>query len=259
MLSIDQYAHTNKLAAINANQKIFLSIGALLSVWLTRNLAVTIWTLVLMSFLIVYIARIPLRYYLLLLLAPASFCLLGVLSIVISFTTSSTIPSEVIWYSSILNIKLFIVYSDLLQAVQLFYTAFGTVTCLYFCILTTPMYEINHLLKKMYIPDIIIELMALTYHFIFLFLDCMYKIYTAQQTRLGYQTLKSSFHSLALLIVALIREIFNRNEWMILAMKARNIESFLIPTAFYKKKLTSTKLTWMIITYFSMTLILWLL
>lgn len=259
MLSIDQYAHTNKLATINANQKIFLSFSALLCVWLTRNLAVTLWTFVLMSILIVYIAQIPFRYYLLLLAAPASFCLLGVFSIIVSFTTSPILPGEILWYTSIFNINLFILYSDLLQAAQLFYTAFGTVTCLYFCILTTPLYEINHLLKKLRVPDIIIELMTLTYHFIFIFLDCMNKIYTAQQTRLGYQTVKSSFFSLSLLIVALVREIFNRNEMMILAMKARNIDSFLIPTSFYKKKLPSTTLNWIIASYFSIAWILWLL
>ncbi|MFJ8235675.1 cobalt ECF transporter T component CbiQ [Ureibacillus sp. NPDC094379] len=259
MLSIDQYAHINKLATINANQKIYLSIGALLFVWLTRNLAVTIWTFVLMSFLIVYIARIPLRFYLMLLLAPASFCLLGVLSIALSFTTSSTLPSEVVLEATIFKLTIFIIERDLNRAIELFYTAFGTVTCLYSCILTTPMYEINHLLKKLKVPDIIIELMTLTYHFIFLFLDCMVKIYTAQQTRLGHQTFRNRYHSLSLLIAALFREIFYRHDQLVLAMKARNIDSFLIPTNFYKKKSTSKKLTWITVTYFSINLVLWLL
>ncbi|RHW39466.1 cobalt ECF transporter T component CbiQ [Lysinibacillus yapensis] len=256
MLSIDQYAHINKLASINANQKIVLSIGALLCVWLTRDFAVALWTFLLMSFLIVCIARIPFRYYLLLLLAPASFCLLGVLAVAISFTLASTLPSEAIWVTSIFQIKIFILSSNLLRAFQLFYTAFGMVACLYFCILTTPMYEINHFLKKLRIPDVIVELMTLTYHFIFIFLDCMQKIYIAQKTRLGYQTAKSSFLALSFLIAALAREIFKRNGQMILAMKARNIDSFLIPQVFYKKKAACKKLRWVMAMYTTITLLL---
>lgn len=258
MLSIDQYAHTNKLAEINANQKIIFSICALLCVWLTRNFSVSLWTFFFMSFQIVYKARIPLRYYLLLLFAPAGFCLLGVLSIVVSFTTVSTLPDGVVWSGSIYHIKVFIVYSSIIQALELIYNVFGTIACLYFCMLTTPMHEISHLLRRLHVPEILIELMTLTYHFIFIFLDCMQKIYTAQRNRLGYQSLKSSFVSTSLLMVALVREVFHRNDQMILAMKARNIETFLIPYAFYKKKAVSTKLLWITGTYFIVTLVLWI-
>lgn len=111
------------------------------------------------------------------------------------------------------------------------------------------MYEISPVLARLKVPTIIIELMELMYRFIFLFLQTITQLYTAQHARLGYRTYRSSFQSLSLLISALFRSIFVRYQALSYAMAARNIEQFIIPQAFSPTKYWDFKLTLIAVVY----------
>lgn len=259
MIAIDQYAFQNRLAPLPASQKSLLAITALFIVTVVRDVTVACWTMGVMSFLTVGIAKIPVRFYIKLLLAPLSFSLAGVLAILLSFSTASSLSLDTVWQVSVGKWHVFILISDLQRAGTILSITMGAVTSLYFLVLTTPVYELSQLLQKWRVPTIIIELMELMYRFIFLFLSSAKQLYTAEQARLGYHSLAASFRSLGLLIVSLFQSLFVRNEQLTLAMHARNIECFIVPEALCEEKKWNKQLTWILILYVcSVAVILWL-
>lgn len=232
MLNIDFIASHNALLKIAASQKMTFSLITLILVTLLRNNSFSIWTLLFMSGIIIFYAKIPLKTYITLLLAPIGFVLAGMIAIVISITFTQPIPASALWHSSLFTMQFFILPSDILRAITIFCTAVSATSCLYFLVLTTPMFEISPVLARLKVPTIVIELMELMYSFIFLFLQTVMQLYTAQHARLGYRSYKKSFQSLGLLISALFRTIFFRYQAMSHAMAARNIEQFILPQHF---------------------------
>ncbi|TSI06698.1 cobalt ECF transporter T component CbiQ [Lysinibacillus sp. BW-2-10] len=236
MLNIDYIAHHNGLQKVAAGQKLLLSIGALLIVTVSRNNSVALWTLLVMSSVIVFYAKIPLKAYVTLMLAPLGFSLAGILTIVVSISFTNEVNTDMLWHLFTPFATLYILPSDVDRAINIFLVAFSASSCLYLLILTTPIYEISPILLKCKVPTIVIELIELMYRFIFVFLQTSMQLYTAQQARLGYKSYKMSFQSLVLLISVLFRSIFFHYEKMTLAMKSRNIEHFIIPDVYLLKK-----------------------
>lgn len=235
MLNIDYIAHHNSLHRVASSQKLLFSIGALLIVTISRNNVVALWTLLFMSSVIVFYAKIPWKVYGTLLLAPLGFSLAGIGTIIVSITFSGDVPINSFWHVSTSFVTIYILTTDVWRGLNVFLVAFSATSCLYFLILTTPIYEVSYLLQKCKIPTIIIELIELIYRFIFIFLQTAEQLYITQQARLGYKSFKMSFQSLVLLISALFRSIFFHYEQMTLAMKTRNIEQFIIPEVYLSK------------------------
>ena len=69
----------------------------------------------------------------------------------------------------------------ILFAVQIFCTAFGAVSCLYFLSLSTPMTDLIAVLERLHCPSLFIELMLLIYRFLFVLAELASSISTAQK------------------------------------------------------------------------------
>lgn len=218
MLLIDKYAYINGLKDVHSSEKIIFSIGSLLLLLALHNTYVTIWTFCLMSSMIIFFAKIPFKYFSKLLAIPLFFIITSAVTILFSFSKSI---EHVIWNSKIANYYIFISSYSLETALNLIITSIGSVSCLYFLILTTSIQEICVVLRKCKVPLLFIELFELTYRFIFIFLNSMQQIFIAQNARLGYHTVKSSFHSLGVLITSLFQDVFHRSNTLSLAMEAR--------------------------------------
>ena len=66
--------------------------------------------------------------------------------------------------------------------------ALGAASALNFLALTTPLIDIVGLLRKMRLPEAIIDIMVIMYRFIFVLLDTLDRMVMAQTSRLGFQT-----------------------------------------------------------------------
>ena len=97
----------------------------------------------------------------------------------------------------------------------------SSISCLYFLTLTTPVQAILQVLRKLKVPQLLIEITEITYRFIFVFLETALKIYQAQNSRLGYRTFKLWLHSLGLLISSLFITVFQRAKELTIAMDSR--------------------------------------
>ena len=240
MLLIDKYAYMNKLASVHPLEKMTLSLGLLILSLIMRDERISLITFIVMSAFIILSAKIPAKYYTKLLLLPGFFLLTSLVSILISIgPTTSTLPSN-IWSFSFHNWTIFVGSASIVTAQQLFFIVLGSTSCLYFLILTTSVQSICYVLRQWRLPTLFVELVELTYRFIFIFLDSMQKIHLAQQARLGYSSPMQWLRSVSMLISALFVEMFQRSRELNNAMEARGGE-----IVYWQENVTYSKKNWL--------------
>ncbi len=225
MLLIDKYAYLNKLAHVHPLEKMIFSLGLLLLSLILRDEQLSLITFFVMSAFIIFGAKIPLSYYVKLLLLPAFFLFTSLVSILISIAPSTHVLPPHICSFTFSNWTIFIGQASMTAAQQLFFIVLGSISCLYFLILTTSVQGICYVLRQWRFPVLLVELVELTYRFIFLFLASMQKIYLAQQARLGYYSPIQWLRSLSMLIAALFVEMFQRSRALNNAMQSRGGEA----------------------------------
>ncbi len=237
MLLIDKYAYLNKLAFVHPLEKMIFSLGLLLFTLIMRDERLSLITFFVMSAFIIWGAKIPLNYYAKLLLLPGFFLFTSLLSIIISIAPAAqTLPAHMGAFTY-MNWTIFIGRASIATAQQLFFIVLGSISCLYFLILTTSVQGICYVLRQWRLPTLLVELVELTYRFIFIFLESMQKIHLAQQARLGYHSPMQWLRSVSMLIAALFIEMFQRSRELNHAMQARGGETvYWHETGAYSKK-----------------------
>ncbi|MFJ7735666.1 cobalt ECF transporter T component CbiQ [Lysinibacillus sp. NPDC097287] len=237
MLLIDKYAYMNKLASVHPLEKMTFSLGLLLLSLFIRDEHISLITFIVMSAFIILAAKIPFTYYAKLLLLPGFFLLSSIVTILVSIAPSSSVlPSHILDFQ-LSTWTIFIGTSSVATAQELFFIVLGSISCLYFLILTTSVQSICYVLRQWRLPVLFVELVELTYRFIFIFLESMQKIHLAQQARLGYHSPMQWLRSASMLIAALFSEMFQRSRELNNAMQARGGEPvYWQETAAYSKK-----------------------
>ena len=218
MISIDKLSYISKLRKVNPMEKFIFAMVTLIICITLNNIIDSIIIVLLMSFIIVAIGKIPFINYVELMSLPLAFLIVGTVTIAINVVGNS---NDQIFGFSIFQIKLGCTYESSLIAARLFFKSLGSVSCLYFLTLTTPIFEVLSVLRKLKIPKLFVELMTLVYRFIFILLDTANTIYISQNSRLGYSTLKMGFNSLGQLIAVLFINSYKRSQNIYTAMESR--------------------------------------
>jgi len=218
MISIDKLAYISGLKRVNPMEKFtFAMVTMIICIWL-NNIIDSIVILLIMSTITIVKGKIPFKNYIKLMSLPLAFLIVGVLTIAINVVGRS---NDLIFSFSIFNIKLGCTYDSILTATKLAFKSIASVSCLYFLTLSTPVFEVLSVLRKLKVPKLFVELMGLIYRFIFLLLDTANMIYISQNSRLGYSTLKTSFSSLGKLITTLFISSYKRSQDIYNAMESR--------------------------------------
>ncbi|MGE7624107.1 cobalt ECF transporter T component CbiQ [Viridibacillus sp. NPDC096237] len=221
MILIDKYAYMNRWQHIHPIEKMAFTFFLMLFSLTVKDTLISLITFTVMSAFTILGAKIPFKYYIKLLLVPGFFLLTGMLTILILFTGNYNFIPTPLWTTRVFGLHIFITKHSLEMAIQLFYTVLGSISCLYFLTLTTPIHDILHVFRKLRVPTLLIELIEITYRFIFVFLETLLKIHQAQNSRLGYITIKQSLHSLGLLISSLLLQVFQRSKELTITMNSR--------------------------------------
>ncbi|UZD48969.1 cobalt ECF transporter T component CbiQ [Peribacillus frigoritolerans] len=224
MLLIDKYAYFNGLKDVHPLEKMVFALSLLLFSLTVRDMAVSLITFTVMSTLIIFAAKIPLSYYLKLLLLPGFFTLSGTITILFSFTSKFTSISNIWWSWKIGNWQIFISDDSFGTVANLITVVFCSISCLYFLTLTTPITVILSVLRKLKVPSLLVDLIELTYRFIFIFLDTALAIHQSQASRLGYGSFRKGIRSLGLLISSLFLGVLQRSGQLTMAMNARGYQ-----------------------------------
>lgn len=208
MILIDKLAYSSAIRHKSPFLKSAFAVGTLLICVAARSFAISCIILVMMGCVTIFLSRTSPSHYIKLMIAPLAFLALGTVAIAVNLTD---VPMD------LLNIDIgskYIAVSwfSLLYAVRLITVSLASVSCLYFLILTTPMMDLLYVLKKLRCPSLIIEIMMLTYRYIFVLFDMASSIMTAQNCRLGNISAKSAINGMGnMLSVILIRAMQKAN------------------------------------------------
>ncbi|MBT2668589.1 cobalt ECF transporter T component CbiQ [Bacillus sp. ISL-4] len=224
MLLIDKYAYFNGLKDVHPLEKMVFALSLLLFSLTVRDMTVSLITFTVMSALIIFAAKIPFSYYLKLLLLPGFFILSGTITILFSFTSKFTSISNIWWSWKVGNWQIFISDDSVGTVINLITVVFGSISCLYFLTLTTPITVILSVMRKLKVPSLLVDLIELTYRFIFIFLETALAIHQSQASRLGYGSLRKGIRSLGLLISSLFLGVLQRSGHLTMAMNARGYQ-----------------------------------
>lgn len=149
-------------------------------------------------------ARVPVGIYLRAVAAPAAFIAIGVIAVAISIGHDPTV--ETLWRVHWLSITV----PGVEQATVLAARGLACMAALILLAATTPLLDLVTGLRRLRIPDELIEITSLIYRYVFLFTDTASRMHQAQTGRLGTTTLRRSFHSAGLLAANVLVRSWNR-------------------------------------------------
>jgi len=132
---------------------------------------------------------------------PMSFMLVAVVSIICIISHESF---DAIYISQISDYYIGFSQISLDTGVFIIGKAMGAMFAFYFLILTSPIDEIEYLLRKMKVPDLLIELFVLSFRFITILLLFSRQCYLSQKKRMAYRSFSSSIRSLGMLVSAVL-------------------------------------------------------
>jgi cobalt/nickel transport system permease protein len=218
MISIDKLAYISELRKTNPMEKFIFSILTMILCISLNDIAYSIVVIFFMAAVTIFKGKIPAKSYGELILIPLVFLIIGVVTIAIN-TIGTT--KGVIFSFTVFNIKLGCTQDSLLMAAKIFFKALASVSCLYFLSLTTPIFEILTVLRKLKVPKLFVELMGLIYRFIFVLLDTANMIFISQNSRLGYSKVSTAYGSLGKLVTSLFVSSYKRSQDIYTAMESR--------------------------------------
>lgn len=222
MLSIDKLCYNSKLRYVNAEQKIIYALITLVICVGSSEILISIVTLLMNSYLIVYKSGVSLPRFLHYLKIPFAFMILSTLSIILNFSIKPMNAFAI--FLPMMGIYITCSIESIIFAFTLMLTAMASVTCLYFISFTTPMTDILMTMQKWHIPNLFIELMLLTYRYIFILLEIASNMTNAQHARLGNRNYATSIKSFGALVSMLFIRAMKKASAQYDAMESRGYD-----------------------------------
>ena len=202
---MDYIAHNNALTEPNPYLKLFITIILLIVTLALDNLYFDIIVFIIMSIVILGIAKINYRSYLKFLSIPMAFLIITCIFLIFFFGSG-----KVIYDTGFFGIV--VTENSIHYGVYTFFRVIGCLPCLGFLALTTPIAKILHCLGTLKVPKIVIEIALLMYNTIFIFLNEIDTMQKAQDTRLGYNSYFTSFKSLGALASTIFLRSLDKSE-----------------------------------------------
>lgn len=203
---------------LSSYQKIFFSIFTLFITVSFHEAHLILLVFLGMSSLILYSGMSPFKY-LKALSIPMVF-LIPSIGIIVFIKGSNPI-----FGFEILGLQLQILEEGIYLGAILLLRAMAGVSCLYFLILTTPIEEIIEFLRKLKLPEIVIEILFLSFKLIFDLSDRAEMLKRSLNSKLGFNTIKNSFKSISLFTSSLFVGSLDRSIKINKALESRCCKS----------------------------------
>ena len=136
--------------------------------------------------------RISLLQLLRLMAIPAGFVLLGSLSVMLELN-----PVHPVFSLNAGVVNFGVSGAGLQQGLLILFRSFSGIAVLYALVLNTSISDMIYVLRKLNVPEVVLDLMVLVYRNIFILSDTAQRIYIAQKSRMGHRNLKTSLRSTA--------------------------------------------------------------
>lgn len=220
-MNIDRMAYMSNLKNIEPMQKVIFALFTLgICMW-ANDIFISSIVIFIMAAITVLVGKIPLKIFVRLLLLPMSFLFIGVTTIAINILSK---PDDFIWYFCVNDYYIGVSFIGIETALKLFFKALGSVSCLYFLSLNTPMVSLMSALIRFKVPKLMIELMGLIYRFIFVLMETADTIITAQNSRLGYSRISTGYRSLGVLIASVFIRAYKHSDDLYISMESRGYD-----------------------------------
>lgn len=182
LLDVDAIAMRSKIGNRDPLLKLGFIFSTILICLISGNVFVCTFVIISMSFLTLIIGSLKVKYYINILKLPLVFIALSSIGIMVQISGKKLGYYDVTIFSYILSIT----KESQNSSMQLFFKAYAGLTSIYFLGITTPMGDIISGLRRIYLPEILIELMYLIYRYIMLVFDTFTNLNRTAAARFGY-------------------------------------------------------------------------
>jgi cobalt/nickel transport system permease protein len=216
---IDRSAYTNALSKSSPITKTFFALSALVISVSAPTFIVPIVVFIICTILILGLAKVKAHLYLDLFVYPTYMLTLSCVFLALFFGSGAPlIEIPLPWFTwSIFK-------SGISMSINTFLRVEGALSCLFFLVLTTSITDLCVLLRRIHMPQVMVEMSMMIYRYIFLFLEVSEKMSLAQKLRLRRSGWLSSLRSLAMLIGSLFIRTLDQGERTLVAMNARGYD-----------------------------------
>ena len=220
MLLLDKLSYTSSLRSLNPLYKLYLSMGVLVICVATRSITVGVLSFFGMSGLTLFWSKTPFHHYCYLLRIPLIFITLTTLGYLLEIGLLSVgdVSIKIAWFYA------GYFYSSIHRGIQIFVTAMGAISSMYFLSLTTPMIDFLISLRKLRLSKLMIELMLLIYRFVFLIFEIVNAIHISQVCRLGNRDMKTSLKSMGQMLAMTLVRALKQSDQLYNAMESRGFD-----------------------------------
>jgi len=232
---IDRYAYSNRIRQVDPAYKAALSVAVLLLCLVLNEPLVGLAAAAGMWLLAVGVAGLPGRTFGQMLFAEAFFLTLVTAGVAVSIGFGA--PGDAGRYALRLGpVWLSSGPESLSLAARLVTRALGGAAAMNFLAMTTPLVDLIDLFRRLGLPAALIDVMALTYRFIFILMDSLDRMYVAQNSRLGYRSWRRALASAGQLAARLFIDAYQRSERLQTALDSRAYQGELrvLPAAYQR-------------------------
>lgn len=217
-MGTDKYAYGSALKTVDPRAKLLLTSASIFICVISGSIACDIATVIFMCAISALAGGTRVRVFMRYMLAPCVFLLIGCLTIIVG---RYPYQGDIIlgcnfsgWYYGITR-------ESVISGFSIAFRALGIIASVYFLVLNTPMTDLSWAMQRLRVPRLMLEIMDLMYRYIFVFMDTMKRIKTAQESRLGYSGMKKALNSAGTLWGAVFIRAFRKSDRLYAALEAR--------------------------------------
>lgn len=224
---IDALAYGNRLRWLPPEQKLAFAAVLLLLALVAPPLVQGLISLWLAVWVVVY-AAIPVRMYLPLLLLPLGFAIASLPALLLQgvpLDAFSDAASADVWQGLAKPLgggwMVYVSQQGVQQASLLVSRSLAASSCLMFALLTTPFSEVIGVLRRLRLPPLLLELLLLTYGFIFTLMAIASELRVARQARAGQRRWRAQLQGLGQLVGQLLHRSLATYRGLAMGLAAR--------------------------------------
>jgi cobalt/nickel transport system permease protein len=214
---IDAYAYANRLHAAHPAEKMLFT-GVVTAITLASGSPlVAALALLLVLVAVTWLAGIGLAAFWRFVRVPLGFILVGA----ITMTVSVVGEGEALMQVAAGAWRIGVTPAALQRSVSVLSVSLACVSATLFLALTTPLVDVAAQLRRWRVPALAIDLMLLTYRFIFVLVETAQAMHLAQEARLGYSSPGRSLSSAGALVSFLLGRALARADALFNSLTAR--------------------------------------
>ena len=208
-MRIDAAAYASRWRTVAPSAKALFALGGTLAAWTAHGPAVLAGLAFVQAGAALLGARVPVKTYLAVALPPLGFLLLSCATMLVTPGTDGA------WHWAAASVP---------TALRTALRSLAVLAAMLGLVLTTPMPDLLALLRRLRVPELLLDLMALCYRMLFVLRQAWDEGVTAQSARLGYGGWRRAWRSTGLLTGQMAVQVWQRASALQAAADARGYD-----------------------------------